>query len=57
MTFAIFAFTSKEQHHATHEWTEENGQERNDCVGIDLARHYEESDETCDGEENEECFS
>ena len=46
-----------EHHHSNaHEWTEENRQEGNDCIGIDLARHNKESDESGNGEENEKRF-
>lgn len=52
----IITLAPKHHHDNTHERTEENGQEGNDCVGIDLARHHEKSDESSNDEEDEKCF-
>jgi len=53
----ILAPAPEQQHHPAHERTKKEGQERENRIRVDRARSDEETRNTGNSEENEQCFA
>ncbi len=57
LAFSVVALSSEHHHEDAHKRTGEEREEWKDCIGIHFPCGDEDSDETGNTEENEQCFA